>query len=344
MPKYTQALSLSKDIVLIGDLNCDLLSSNPRAEALRSFCTSVNATHLIYKPTRVTQSSSTLINVVLVSNPTLVKSSGVSDITISDHFLVYAVPNLTMPKPAAINITKRSFKNYHAETFAVDISCVPWDVVNLSESIDDKLDAFNDLFLACLNEHAPVKTIKIKHRSIPFITEEIKQLFLTKYELHKRARQSHNPNDWMAFRSIKQKVKRSLRQAEIDYYNNEIKSNMDNTGAIWKPIRHALPTNSSSKQCLQYTKDTAVLADEFNDFFTTVGKRAALASTQLAEVHGLTTPIVLPPMEFPDEDLFYFKPVSSTNVQDIITKMPNNKAPGYDKVPVRVLKDCLPHI
>ena len=86
------------------------------------------------------------------------------------------------------------------------------------------------------------------------------------------------------------------------------------------------------------------MADEFNDFFTTVGKRAALASTQLAEVHGLTTPIVLPPMEFPDEDLFYFKPVSSTNVHDIITKMPNNKAPGYDKVPVRVLKDCLPHI
>ena len=160
-----------------------------------------------------------------------------------------------------------TLNNYHAETFAVDISRVPWDVVNLSESIDDKLDAFNDLFLACLNEHAPVKTIKIKHRSIPFITEEIKQLFLTKYELHKRARQSHNPNDWMAFRSIKQKVKRSLRQAEIDYYNNEIKSNMDNTGAIWKPIRHALPTNSSSKQCLQYTKETAVLADEFNDFF-----------------------------------------------------------------------------
>ena len=108
MPKYTQALLLSKDIVLIGDLNCDLLSSNPRTEALRSFCTLVNATQLINEPTRITQSTSILIDVVLVSNPALVKSSGVSDITISDH----AFLDLKVPKQAVITITKRRFKNY----------------------------------------------------------------------------------------------------------------------------------------------------------------------------------------------------------------------------------------
>ena len=141
MPKYTQALLLSKDIVLIGDLNCDLLSSNPRTEALRSFCTLVNATQLINEPTRITQSTSTLIDVVLVSNPAHVKSSGVSDITISDHFLVYAFLDLKVPKQAAITITKRRFKNYMLRYISEDIFHIPWDVVNLSESVDDdKLD------------------------------------------------------------------------------------------------------------------------------------------------------------------------------------------------------------
>ena len=110
----------------------------------------MNATQLINEPTRVTQSKSTLIDVVLVSNPFLVKSIGVSDITISDHFLVYAVFALKVPKQAAITITKRSFKNYVAEPFAEDIFHIPCDVVKLSESVNDKLDAFNDLFLACL--------------------------------------------------------------------------------------------------------------------------------------------------------------------------------------------------
>ena len=37
LPKYIEALSRNKHIVLTGDLNCDLLSDNPRGEALLSF-------------------------------------------------------------------------------------------------------------------------------------------------------------------------------------------------------------------------------------------------------------------------------------------------------------------
>ena len=55
LPKYIEALSRNKDIVLTGDLNCDLLSNNPRGEALLSFCATVNATQLIDKPTHVTE-------------------------------------------------------------------------------------------------------------------------------------------------------------------------------------------------------------------------------------------------------------------------------------------------
>lgn len=71
MPSHTQALSLNKLIVLTGDLNCDLLVYNPRGDAFRTFCTAVNATQLIKDPTRVTRSSSTLIDIVLTSDSSL---------------------------------------------------------------------------------------------------------------------------------------------------------------------------------------------------------------------------------------------------------------------------------
>jgi len=73
---YTQVLSLNKNIILTGDLNCDLLSENPRGDALRYFCASVNATQIIEKPVKVNEPSATPLDVVLVSNPRLVKSSG----------------------------------------------------------------------------------------------------------------------------------------------------------------------------------------------------------------------------------------------------------------------------
>ena len=82
MPIYIHALSLNKPIILTGDFNCDLLTDNPQGIALRSFCTAINATQLINNPTRVTRQYSTLIDVVLTSNPALVKANGVFETTI----------------------------------------------------------------------------------------------------------------------------------------------------------------------------------------------------------------------------------------------------------------------
>ena len=42
--------------------------------------------------------------------------------------------------------------------------------------------------------------------------------------------------------------------------------------------------------------------------------------------------------------LFYFSPVTFTEVQKIVKSMPSNKSPGLDKITMRVIKDALPVI
>ena len=108
MPHYTKAMSLNKDIVLTNDLNCDLLTDNPKGNTLRSFCSIVNATQQIDKPTRVTKSSRTLVDVVIVSKPDKVKASGVIDLTTSDHYLFHVVLNQKTPRQAPNYIITRS--------------------------------------------------------------------------------------------------------------------------------------------------------------------------------------------------------------------------------------------
>ena len=240
MPKYTQALSLNRDIVLIGDVNCDLLTKSPRCDALRYFCISVNAKQLIEKPTRVTKNSCSLLDVILVCNPDSVQSGDVLDLTISDHYLVFAVLNLRAPKQATNYITTRSFRKYNADQFANDIAHIPWDTIDLMNSVDEKLDAFNDLFLTCLNAHAPVKTVKLKRKPNPFITDDIKDLMKTRDSMHRKARGTGSVNDWQVFRDLKKEVKSFLRKAEKEYFNEQICANKNNTRAIWKTIRRAL--------------------------------------------------------------------------------------------------------
>ena len=36
--------------------------------------------------------------------------------------------------------------------------------------------------------------------------------------------------------------------------------------------------------------------------------------------------------------------MSSQDIKEIIMNMPSNKSPGYDKINIRVIKACLPHI
>lgn len=84
----------------------------------------------------MTSSLSTLIDVIVVSN-------GVSEVTISDHFLVYLSLHLMAPKTKNPEIITRSFKNYVPGTFSSDISKIPWDVVNLSLGVYERLNNFN---------------------------------------------------------------------------------------------------------------------------------------------------------------------------------------------------------
>ena len=55
VPNMTHALTLNKDILIAGDLNCNLLSSNVDSSSLRGLCENFNLKQLITSPTRVSR-------------------------------------------------------------------------------------------------------------------------------------------------------------------------------------------------------------------------------------------------------------------------------------------------
>ena len=49
---------------------------------------------------------------------------------------------------------------------------------------------------------------------------------------HKRAKRTRSEEDWGAFRELRKVVKVALRKVEQDYFNQEIASNKNNSGAV----------------------------------------------------------------------------------------------------------------
>ena len=151
-------------------------------------------------------------------------------------------------------------------------------------SVDDRVDAFNDLFLICLDNHAPIKTLKLKRKSNPSIAE-IRERINTRSKLHTWVRKSGSHEDWKAFADLRREIKQSIRHAEREYFTQKVITNKGNTYSLWKIIRPALPSKSSQRP--QHTRDTDVLANEFNRCFISVGQEVAKKSTELANHHGL---------------------------------------------------------
>ena len=268
-PSYIQALTLNKPIVILGDLNCDALKPNcPESKALMNFATEMNLSQLIKSPTRITNTTQSLLDVVLTSPNSPVRRSGVLNTTISDHLPVYVELKLKSPKPSPYYITVRSYKNYSPSLFIADLASNQSHSLLSIFHVDDvntKLHIFNKTIQSTLDSHAPIKTVKIRSRPCPFVTREIKDLMKTRDQLHRRYLQTRDDLDWSSLKNSRNAVKRMLKNSEINYYMEEVQRHRNNPGSLWKIINQAIPSQGQDK--LSYTKDPKTVANEFNQFF-----------------------------------------------------------------------------
>ena len=92
---FIYASSFNVPIYLLGDLNCRLENSDdPGAKALVNFCRSYNLSILINTPTRVTETSKSILDVILASDTRQVQTATVMESSISDHELIYVTLRL----------------------------------------------------------------------------------------------------------------------------------------------------------------------------------------------------------------------------------------------------------
>ena len=338
------ALSLDKPVYIMGDLNCNLLSTECRElKSLTSFYESFNLSQLIAAPTRVTESSWSLLDVILASQTKQVVKAGVMDSSISDHDMVFSILHLKVSQPKTTHITTRSLKNYNPGTFQFDMSGAPWSVVKVFDDVDDKLHAFDLLFNEILDHHAPIRSIKVRGKPNPCITEEIRELMKSRNVWRKTARRTNDPHAWSTYKNLKHQVRKSIRAAESEFIKDQIQNNPRNTNCIWKAIRLCIPKRSVSPKV--YSKEDKIVADTFNIFFASVGKSTNSKIESLAEENNFNlNNSIFTPRSFPTSEQFTFHSVECKQVEEIINAMPSNKAPGIDKVPTRVIKDCLPII
>ena len=94
------------------------------------------------------------------------------------------------------------------------------------------------------------------------------------------------------------------------------------------------------------SEDLTGLANELNDFFTSVGSITAQKARDLSLHHGINVNLDVPSSLHVSSnvspELFVLHQVTENQVEKVIRRLPSNKALGMDKISSRILKDSLP--
>ena len=339
---YRQIFDL--EYYLLGDLNCNLPSPTPdeNTHRLLEISDLDGLKQLINEPKRVTESSSTLIDLIYTIYVDRVGCSGVSHIAISDHSLVYVYRKISsdLPSTGHSSISYRSFRNFDRENFRNEISQQDWSF-NESEYLNLAWSNWKTKLLRAVNSHAPFRTRRTKLNKTPWINSALKKVSAVAMLLKGKR--------W------KQRILKTGAIKESSEIESTIK---------WKPLRHPIITivlfslkemfeglgkllNNLMSRCQnnQIVKDVKVygisicnsneISNAFNEHFSTIGPRLAREIPLTSDEESIY-------LENSAENYnkFCFRPATTSDVFTLLNRLSKTKATGLDNISVRLIREC----
>ena len=337
-----------KDLVLMGDFNVDLLINNPDVRRLTRFRELNSLLQLIDVPTRVTPTTSSLLDLILCK-VTHVKNSGVLDIFLSDHQPVYLVKKMdTSPnnRKQKINFTGRTYRHYKTELMQdnVDRSIN----VNYLMELDDPVLCWNALYQSLnliADKIIPEKTYLVKKDILVWLTPELLNLKKDRDYFFKKAKITGDDADWFIARNLRNRTNIAMRSAKAEYIKNKLTENSDNPKKFWNIInKEILPKNNKTIFNFVNTQTETLYKQEevpnlINNYFSDIGPK--LASEIPIPTNG--TSIV----GDPNNNNFELLEFTSPDLLQLIRNISIHKSSGLKNLSTRFFKDVMlyiPHV
>ena len=209
----------NKEMYILGDLNCNMLKtnndSNIPTKKIKSLYELYQLTQLIDEATRITPTTTSLIDHIVTNMPEKISDSGVIHTGISDHSLVFAIRKIYIVTKQENTLEIRNMKNFDEGKFIEELLKQHWEYVYFfADDPNAMWEIWKNLFLEVLDKHAPLQQKKIRSKKVSWITSDIKKLMNTRDKFKRKAILTNHANDWLNFKTARNKVNIELRSAK----------------------------------------------------------------------------------------------------------------------------------
>ena len=201
------------------NLNCLEFHQSPEIKQFFNNMFKKGAIPLINRPTRVTTSSSTLIDNTFtnfVFDTSLKK--GIIKTSISDHFAIFAAIKLSNEKTKnqKMKIKKRIFSDMNKESFKQDLQKINWEELNILNCTNTLYKIFSSIY----DKNFPLLEIEVKLKDLrtPWMLKAMKKSLEQKQKLYIKFLKSQNPEDERIYKNYKNLFEKLRTKSKQNYY------------------------------------------------------------------------------------------------------------------------------
>ena len=171
------AMSTPFKVVILGDFNSNFTHGVPRHPQFKRILDLNSLNQVVNEPTRRTEETATLIDVILTSFPAtnpFVENHGMLPPIKSDHFCPFIEISFKGPATPVFRRTLYNYAKLDTERFLDKLKNIDWNEIINSETVDMSAESFVATLFDTAKQCMPVKSVIERANDAPWITNEIK--------------------------------------------------------------------------------------------------------------------------------------------------------------------------
>ena len=324
----------SSKIMFIGDLNAD--PQTQHGKYLSNFAASNNLTLHVQSPTRITETTSSLLDQIITNFPNYIYDAKVDcPIAMCDHCVISAKCNFKSNRSHSFtrkvwSYTEESMDNFLYLTNRYNWTCT--SAVNPNEACELFISEILDIMQLTI----PSKHVTIRANDKPWynsMLRNLKRKCIKKFDTFKR---NKNSDTWKDYKEMQKEYQRELmlskRNFETKQYNSISENANKQPKLWWKLVKGIMKSNDKNESIPilevegQHIDKDEDKAQAFNDFFLGLAKTDDSNAT-LPDGRNLTNDNILQSIVITEKD-----------VLDQLQILDTNKANGPDDISPKLLK------
>lgn len=320
-------------VVMVGDFNADPMTA--AGSKFDLFTKMNNLQILIHEPTRVTETSSSILDQVLTNSPHFVTRAVVHPpIATCDHATVSVDLLFRIGKKSSYvrrmwDFSQANFEDYRNELESMTLADA------ITNDVDESCNNLTNQILSAAANHIPSKLVTVRQNDKPWYNNYLRRLLRVKNRYHAIAKRSNKSDDWVMFRAQRNFYNRELCRMKKEFNDKKLISlsleGKKNPKKWWSLLK-SIWNNKTVCSIPPISKDDITYSEEcekaniFNDFFLR-------AST--VDDSNRVLPESNPPATILDSIV-----VTASEVIDQISLLDVNKSYGPDNISPKFIKEA----